>query len=390
MVSVSIAKTYHQVKHKFQKCGYMKPEIISKEVARKLLNHWSSKGFFRARNLGESAKIQNISNLLGFKITLKTQYEYRSVSHEVAPYRGGSIDSGTSPEICSIDVSTPKDFADQSQRVKLPKSERVAKCDYCKGLGITSCSNCNGKGQTSCTFCSGTRMVNCFLCGGVGLRTEYQSRTEYVFNSSTQQNETRYVNEPVWVPCYSCGGVGRKICGSCGGSGKRTCANCSGSGRLNCGTCQGYRRVKIYDVLTVNFQHDEQIKVIHQSNIPDSKLFQASGHILVNEDCLSIESLSGLPQEVTSSALDLISNSKEKGGKIHFQHLMIQAVDVHQIIYRLGKNTIRSLWVYGREKLIFSMDKPPLAWVKIILTAILILALIITVIYLVTMLIPIL
>lgn len=123
-------------------------------------------------------------------------------------------------------------------------------CADCAGRGDVNCTTCGARGQTGCTRCTGdgknmcgtcnmSGRMNCSSCGGSGGSNVQVA--ESVWNSATNQSETRYRSE--WKTCWGCNGSRQVACSNCGGGGLVTCGVCHGAGSLTCSTCSGQRTV---------------------------------------------------------------------------------------------------------------------------------------------------
>jgi len=282
----------------------MTSSSLSQKEAVDTLNKWGDEGFFRLNQFGNLIKIEQIAPFTCVTSSIQTQYENRSVSTESTPYSGGSVDSGAPPGMWDIDVTRPRDFEKSKKQVNVPRSEKVETCNGCSGRGKTTCSSCSGNrqvncsscfgsGKENCSSCSGTGQQSCSRCHGQGYNYEYKTRSESYYDYSKGSTEWRTVNESVRENCYSCSygkvtcsscsGNGKKTCWQCSGSGRVTCSSCSGSGIVTCGKCSGHGKIKYYKVLTIKFEYKEQKSFINHSDIPDKKLSQSSGEVIVDE-----------------------------------------------------------------------------------------------------------
>src|SRR6516164_9875282 len=139
---------------------------LNPEDVRNLVNQWRSKGVFRVRGLGDKIQLSENQSKSAHNITLKTQYEERTVVRSGVPHDGGPVDNfGTPPGPWDIASEHPADFTDREQKIVLPHTDSVE-----------SCASCGGKGKLKCLTCQGTGKVNCPKCHGSGRYSEYETR----------------------------------------------------------------------------------------------------------------------------------------------------------------------------------------------------------------------
>ena len=199
---------------------------------------------------------------------------------------------------------------------------------------------------------------------------------------------------------------------------------------VTCSTCQGCGKVKFYKVLIVKHSHKIQRSVINHSDVSDKKLFKTSGEIIVDArqakikhaglllkddkklssefvqvtdlakipstDCPScgtalslsnqaatqickdpwhdkqntkeqdLISIVSLKDEAVSSIERLLKLTEDKEGEVLFQRLLVQGIDTYKIEYKRDGATGKPIWIYGKEKKIFTTGTPPLDWRKVV------------------------
>ncbi len=411
----------------------MSSNSLSQQEAVEILNKWGDDGFFRLNQFGNLISIEQITPFTCVTSSVQTQYEDRDIETRHKPYSGGAVDSGRPPDAWDMKVQRPTEFTKEKSEYHVPQGERVETCTNCSGRGEQGCSPCSGSGKTNCFYCNGSGQTNCTSCGGSGYKTESRSRNESYHDYSRNTTEWRTVYENVQVNCYSCT-FGKVTCYTCN-YGKVTCSSCSGRGVVTCGTCAGYGKVKFYKVLVVKHSHKVQRAIINHSDISDKKLFKTSGEVIVDAtqarikhaglllkddkklsgefvqitdltkistvDCPScgaaltipnqeaapvckdpwhdkqnteekdLISMVSLKDETVSSIEGLIKLTDEKAGEVLFQRLLIQGIDTYKIEYKRGGKPGKPIWIYGKEKKIFTTGTPPLNWLKVVVVGLL-------------------
>ncbi len=315
------------------------PPTPSTEDVRRILNAWSRTGFLRVRRLGDRVQIEEIQTLACYTVRLQSQYEERSISQALRPYHGGEVDDrGQPPGTWDIPVPPPEDFEDRTEKRPVPHTEQVQNCGACGGFGKVNCGRCSGWGKITCTSCSGN---------GYRMRTEFR----------TTQGPNGMQTETVQV---------RDNC-SCFG-GKVNCPQCIGHGKITCGTCTGTGRVVHYDLLTVKFRAATQTEVVNKTPIPEARLKQAAGDVLVDERADRIDAAPTVLPEVDALTDGLLQKSHEESHgdtRLHFQRLHVEQVGVQEVRYRYAAGQSRRLWIYGTADSIHAPGAPR-AWIRLI------------------------
>jgi hypothetical protein len=298
------------------------PATPSIEEVRRILNEWSSKGFFNIRRLGDRMQIEEIRTLSSYTVRVRSQYEGRAISQASRPYHGGSVDDhGIPPGPWSIHVAAPENFEDRTGTQPVPHTERVH-----------TCSNCGGNGKVNCTFCQGWGKVNCTWCNGRG----YRERTEFRTTTGPGgQPQTESVTVRDNCTCFG---------------GKVNCTHCTGHGKVECTTCTGSGRVVNFDLLTVQFRAVWLTQVVNTTHVPEEQMKQAVGTVVVDERADRIDTPPAYQAEVDRASAELLqrSHSEAHGDtRLLFQRLRVEQVGVHEVLYRHSGSESRRLWIYG-------------------------------------------
>lgn len=313
-----------------------KPDIpiaLAHADARRLINLWSQKGFFRVRGLGGKITVEDIIGRSSYKLRLQTQYEDRSVGQSSVPYRGGGVDDrGGPPDPMQIPVQRPTKFQERTEQIPIAHTERVQ-----------TCSTCGGDTRVVCTQCNGFGRVNCTWCGGSGYRTRMQTRTEH----DAQGNlVTRTENVRESCTCFN---------------GKVSCSGCGGQGRVVCGQCQGAGKLKTFDVLNVRFHCPVLSDVLHGTKVPKSLLGRATGKVLIDEQATPAVSYRGVAQDVDSRVDALLKqahSAPDGKSRVLFQHLYVEQVNIQEVAYRYGNSPVKHLWIYDDEQQVHAPGAP--------------------------------
>jgi hypothetical protein len=316
--------------------------LLNTQDVRKYINQWSSKGFSRIRGLGDKIRLGEIQTKPAHTVSLKTQYEERTVARSSVPHEGGPVDESVTPTgPWDIPFERPTDFMEHEQKLLLPHTERVEACSSCGGKGKVNCPACHGTGGTTCPKCHGatrygvheTRMV-----ANVG-RPGYTQKRELVY----------------------------KVCRCMGG--KVNCLACTGRGTKVCKDCQGRGALKSSSVLNVRFRVVTLTDFVNLSAVPDQLIQSSSGEVLHENRAARIGAFPGITDEVDRRTRNLLSKSgtvDEETHRILFQHLRLQRVPVHDVSYQYSNSGSKRLWIYGNENNVYAPNAP-LAWKKLLM-----------------------
>ena len=316
-------------------------------------------------DLGSKIELLSIIDIPVFIVSLKTQYERRSLKKDTRPYAGGlpfplaSVPDNTS--IWSASLAPIEPFISKTLSYIISGSENVFQCGTCNGFGQLRCdtcggrcslvcSNCGGRGQVKCAKCNGMSRVKCGSCGGKGQQHKYSNVWEVCQNCHGQG----------FFPCSDCVG-GLNTCGYCEGHGSVACHNCGGSGAIVCDTCKGRKNLLSSTILKDIFSValiDDYVK--HASVIPETmtlvKKKRWTGEICIDYSAGEINKEDfnfKYDESLKNSILNLLNRSKknsdsEEDHRILQQRIIIEKLDVISIGYAyLGKKY--SLWLYGKE-----------------------------------------
>jgi hypothetical protein len=312
--------------------GKLAPPLPSAD-ARHVINRWSSHGFFRVRSFGGKIRVEDIVPCSSYTIRLRSQYEDRSVSGKLVPFTGGAVDDrGQPPGPWELTVTQPTDFEERTEEIPVPHTEQVRPCERCDSRGRMTCPQCQGFGKVNCPWCNGT-----------GYRTRIEMRSERDALGNT-------VIRPVEVrdncTCFN---------------GKVGCTVCAGQCTVVCGDCQGNGRVKTFEQLTIHFQVDSQIELIHATKIPDKLLQQIAGEVLVDDRAAPAVKCPPVDRNVDECIAKLLKKSQsvpEDRTRLLFQYLRIEYVSIQEVRYRYNNSPVKSLWIYGKEQRIFAPGAP--------------------------------
>jgi len=293
-------------------------------------------------------------------LTAEFLYGERNGALKEIPYDGSEI----SNRIDNLDEESlwlyggglseaPVGFSEMSQSTFLISTGKTKKCPKCRGEGKVDCWACKGSGQDksqSCRHCSGK---GCRYCNGTGKAT-------------------------------------------------KDCAICKGSGTRQCGKCDGYRYVHTVIEVKTRFKVEDTKEHDYQGEIPAKKLKGSTGVVIFQE-------VANYPKEAMREMLkggidnreytklqsgvaivfhSLIDNKiQEYDGNISLVHALVdnffkqipnafkenrilereilpvrlrikvEDVPVKQVSYTY-KAKPYSLWVYGKEQLVFAKKRP--------------------------------
>jgi hypothetical protein len=305
---------------------------LTTEKVRHVMNRWSSDGFFRPRNLGDRAAIDEVVAHSSYAVRLWSEYEERTVSRASKPYPGGSVDdTGAPPDRWAITVRRPEDYEDRTEQVPVPHTERVETCKTCGGMGMTNCANCQGWGK-----------VNCPFCNGKGYREQMVTRTE-TGPGGTPTTRTETVRDN--CTCFG---------------GKVNCTHCAGRGKVTCTGCAGSGKVKTFDLLTVKFHVADRSEVLNTTAVPEEHVRGASGKVRLVEDGERITTFSSVSPEADRQANALLheSHAQTADARLLFQRLRIEEVSVQEVRYRYRNGPAKQLWIFGDEEKVYAPGAP--------------------------------
>jgi hypothetical protein len=282
--------------------------------------------------MGDKIMVDGVQPGAAYTIKLRTQYEQRSVREAEVPFHGGHVDDrGQPPQPWDIQVRRPGPFQERTEKVTIPRSERVEPCSDCGGRGQITCRRCAGHGRISCPSCFGTGM-----------------REMPVFDMARGPNgQTIPMTRIVRSPCTCGTGVVR--CSTCLGRGIETCANCRGSGQ-----------VKTFDQLLVRFQTATQGELIDVTPVPDGWFGRLSGAVAVDHQAERIDTFDPVTPEVDQKTQELLARSHDLpngDARILLQALRIERVPLYEVPYRYA-GMERKLWICGKEQEIYAPEAP--------------------------------
>jgi serine/threonine protein kinase len=162
------------------------------DVIRRLLNRWSSQGFFRRPALGHIIKLEQIVSYNIYFYDLATLYETRTPPEQ--RHRPATPEDSRSffpaGDVWDAPVTEPEQpFAPvRPQQCMLPNSTHVYACPTCGGEGRVVCQECQGRG-------------------------EVEKRQRVRGHDNTVSDET------IKVTCPACRSYGKQDCRECQGAG---------------------------------------------------------------------------------------------------------------------------------------------------------------------------
>ena len=322
-------------------------------------------------NFGEQIKFLSVKSIPSYVVTLKVQYEIRSLHEGVWPYEGKSIfpsrvQLNNKNEIWSVNLPLVDDFSKAVKNYSV--TEKVATCDACGGHGKVHCSSCGGHGELTCSTCNGRARIACSSCNGNG-RTKCNrcwGQGSIKGDSSINYRE---------ITCPSCGGQRFVFCSSCGGSGARDCPNCTngrvvcntcmGSGVLICGNCKGAGQLIYCLYLKDRFTVREGLKSVHHDFVPTeirSKIahYRRTGELVagllekeINKDIFRPSS-HGAVKRACETLLDQAKDIQNLGVYLRNYRILkedvgITKIKVAIIEYEFSGKAYKA-WVYGEDQ----------------------------------------
>ncbi|CAK9057591.1 Putative pentatricopeptide repeat-containing protein At1g12700 [Durusdinium trenchii] len=254
--------------------------------------------------------------------------------------------NGSAPSMWNIQVKQMKNFEESKKYY----TDVVAKCGKCTGTGKLSCEPCNGQGWSWCKDCRGEKWMWCPQCDG------------RAFKDTKGKGKGRPASETI-DHCDHCRSTGFVSCRLCEGWGWKDCKKCH-HGTVSCKKCDGYGDVVNYQQLTV--QHSNIVlerKLDESGSSPtmselreaqgSSKFFKAkvleSGEVVKE---ISVQRLKELVNQLLKEA-----QTKNKGGQLHFQQLMVKSLPACRVDAVYGNKAFQYL-VYGEEMRVNAEDYP--------------------------------
>lgn len=322
-------------------------------------------------DLGSKIELLSIIDIPVFIVSLKTQYERRSLKKDTRPYTGGlpfplvSVTDNTS--IWSVSLAPVEPFINKTLSYIISGSENVSPCKTCNGNGRLQCGGCGGAGRVTCDNCGGKGEVKCKTCHGVG---EIKCSRCWGKGQITEKLSSQYNYREIHVNCPGCGGRGANPCSECrhgwtncnycGGTTYLTCGICRGSGAVTCDTCEGRTHllssVLLRDIFSVALI-DDYVK--HASVIPETmalvKKKRWTGEICIDYSVGEINREDfnfQYHESLRNAILKLLDQTKkdsdsEEERRILQQRLIVEKLDVINISYEYSGKQY-SLWIYGK------------------------------------------
>lgn len=297
------------------------------ENIKNLINNWSKKESWFAKNFGKKLEIIEVNLENAFIISSEVLYMERELKEGNEP-SSTLNNKKTDPQKLSYKslkdfpiMSPPENFTTRlEENYIFDESKEISRCTRCGGAGEVTCKNCRGKGITTktrlikdkeaskekCRSCSGTGKGNCDLCNG------YKDIVKYSYFT------TRY------YPVYF--------------------SNVIYSGKLELSNIQNGSKINIYEEEIFNRKKSDsfesnKLKSLHESPLKEhfnSLMGEASSHYKDTKKILNI------PVKI----------------KLKIEEMIIREVGFKD------KKKNNTLWIYGTgsdsDKII--LENRPLLW----------------------------
>ena len=309
------------------------PTALQEAQIRELLNRWGNAGFFRLKYMGEKIFIDGIANGAAHVVSLRTQYEERTIRQVEEPYGGGPVDDNrVAPDLWQVPVRPAAEFEQRVEKVVVPGTERVALCGGCAGNGRVVCPQCHGQGHRVCPHCGGTGVI--------------EQQVAITGPGDPRNNSTTAPR------------VLRRRC-HCG-RGQVRCAACAGNGEQTCGRCRGTGRTKTFQQLQARYYLVESRQVLDDTPVADNKLGGLSG-----EQVFELKQpLVGSHRPVSEKVDQCIAAELKKSHAIDTrqQRVLMQSLGVTRIpqveVQYTYAGVERRLWICGQEERVFARGAP--------------------------------
>ena len=348
-------------------------EDVERNQLKKYLSVWAdSIPHHGLAKFGEQIEIISLKSMPSYVVTLKVQFEIRSLHEGTWPYQGKSIfpsraQLNNKNEIWSVNLPLADDFG--KSVINYSVSEKILTCDICKGYGKLVCDVCNGNREVICPECAGHGKVGCPDCGRTGRkRCSWCGGTGNVTRTLSSSENYRKIREACSnchgqgsVPCSSCVS-GWQTCPSCNGYQKVVCSRCEGNGFLMCGNCKGTGKLIYCLYLKDRFTFRDGLQSVHHDSVPveiRTKIthHRKAGDLIVKLLDREIKSEVfgtlnyGAVKRACGNLLDQAKNVKEVGiylrnYRILKEEIGITKVKVSFIEYKFS-GKIYQAWIYG-------------------------------------------
>ncbi|MBP5567552.1 MAG: hypothetical protein J6X57_08740 [Bacteroidales bacterium] len=232
----------------------------ARKRVRDLVNAYAAQGEGHPyEDYGDHITLQKYELCPIYTVSLRTQYDSRSISTRQYPYKGGNIYTRRFFKTSDVDVwsyklLTTNEFRKDEKSYEVPGSHHVETCNRCGGSGKVICPDCGGTGTERCSVCHGNGQIQ-------KTRSEYQHTADKVYSDGHREPVYSYVNVTYYETCRNCGGDGEVNCSTCNGDTRVTCPICHGYGRnVHCYAIDQ----KIYNVYAEEYLVDNRVAAVRE------------------------------------------------------------------------------------------------------------------------------
>jgi len=268
---------------------------FTEQQARTVLTAWFrstlARRLFAPGNWAKRARLAAVTNQVGYRVRLLTQYETRSLRYEEGRLGPEPIVSmHTVGDLWSYSLPRPTDFVNRTESHPIRGTDQLVDCGQCHGLGLVRCPRCRGR----------TVLIETGFEGTVGA-----------------------------LPCPAC----------------------RAAGSVPCERCRGQGQLRRYSVLTVRYFFRDSSLVASASAIPDERLRQVRGQPFVT--LRQQQKLRPPPiNEPLDEAVRLLQEGRTAtpGERILFEQLEAEVFPLAQVSLEDGGREPLAFWVYGEER----------------------------------------
>lgn len=197
-------------------------------------------------------------------------------------------------------------FTDGSQKLEVPHSSNVRRCEDCLAIGRINCPTCFGQGNGVCIHCS-----------GIGQKADAGGQS---------------------ARCFQCAGSGRSRCTPCNGSGKVTCNKCNGLGNL-----------RWYMELTLTWKNHQEDFLSDSTGLKKKHIMRVTGIKTYQEESAALRPLANFPDKNVADASTSLVERQLKAHpneKVIRQRHHVGVIPVAQVNY-MWRGKTGSFFIYG-------------------------------------------
>ena len=238
-------------------------------------------------------------------------------------------------------------------------------CRACGGSGrfVITCKRCDGDGTVDCDNCDGDGGWDCKECHGSGKCSHCHGEGGFTCKACSGSGS-----------CGKCKGRGKIWCPDCHGKGK--CFDCKGEKIVTCPRCDGLGKYQSYTQYSLS--DNETKRELCSIPINASDIEAADGDCIYNnviydffagrantyDDKNILQQVSADKIEIVKDWISLEKNSTFTKDHIGKDYLNTKAeltkLPVSKIVIRCN-STNYSIWIVGKNKVIFYDDLPSFA-----------------------------